>query len=147
MRKSLLFFIGLCLFFVICADTLISQEAKGTLTIVLSGFNNDNGKALLVLCDSKENYDKSAGCFRSAQEKIKIGKVELTFKDIPFGYYAVKVYHDENGNDKLDTGIFGIPLEAYGFSNNARGVFGPPKYEDAQFLLNKAELTINISLK
>ena len=27
----------------------------------------------------------------------------------------------------------GIPVEDYGFSNNASGLFGPPSWEDAKF--------------
>jgi uncharacterized protein (DUF2141 family) len=40
---------------------------------------------------------------------------------------VVYVYHDENGNGKLDTGgLLGLPTEGYAFSNDAPARFGPP---------------------
>jgi uncharacterized protein (DUF2141 family) len=69
-----------------------------------------------------------------------------TYTDIPFGEYAVKIFHDEDNNGELDAGFFGIPTEDYGFSNNAKASFGPPDYEDAKFLFNRKALTIEISV-
>jgi uncharacterized protein (DUF2141 family) len=59
--------------------------------------------------------------------------MEITIKDIQPGNYAVAIFHDVNQNGKLDKNIFGIPTEDYGFSNNARGSFGPPSYKDCSF--------------
>ena len=39
-------------------------------------------------------------------------------------------------NEKLDTNFFGIPKEQFGFSNNAKGRFGPPSFESASFELD-----------
>ena len=64
---------------------------------------------------------------------------------MPLGSYAISTYHDENDNDKLDKNIVGIPKEAYGFSNDATGFMGPPKWEDAKFDL-KEDKTITINL-
>lgn len=64
-----------------------------------------------------------------------------------FGEYSIAVYHDWNSNDKLDTNILGIPNEPYGFSNNARSKWGPPKYEIAQFELNQSKKEMVIQVK
>jgi uncharacterized protein (DUF2141 family) len=48
---------------------------------------------------------------------------------------AIAVYQDIDGNGKLSKNKFGIPTEPYGFSNNARGVFGPPSFSQASFEL------------
>nr|NJM03369.1 DUF2141 domain-containing protein [Desulfobacula sp.] len=65
---------------------------------------------------------------------------------LPCGEYAVKVFHDENGNGELDKRVFGIPAEAYGFSNDARGTMGPPEYEKTAFQLDSTgrELVIHV---
>ena len=39
--------------------------------------------------------------------------------------------HDENDNKKLDTNLIGIPKEGFGYSKDAMGRFGPPKFDDA----------------
>jgi uncharacterized protein (DUF2141 family) len=49
--------------------------------------------------------------------------------------YALAIYHDLNENGKMDAGIFGIPTEKYGFSNNAKGHMGPPSYHKSRIEL------------
>jgi uncharacterized protein (DUF2141 family) len=61
--------------------------------------------------------------------------------------YAVCAFHDENSNKKIGTNWIGIPKEGIGVSNNAKGNFVPPKFDDAKFAFNKPEQTITISLK
>ena len=57
-------------------------------------------------------------------------------RDLPPGDYAIMAYHDRNANGRLDTLPVGLPTEPYGFSNNSRGVFGPPGWRAATFRLS-----------
>ena len=43
---------------------------------------------------------------------------------------SVSAYHDKNASEKLDKSSFGVPTEAYGFSNNPKRGFGPPKFSE-----------------
>jgi uncharacterized protein (DUF2141 family) len=65
------------------------------------------------------------------QEKgsIKDNKCSFSFTNLNQGKYAVRYYHDENLNSKMETNLVGKPTEGYGFSNNVIGKFGPPPYE------------------
>ena len=75
------------------------------------------------------------------------GKTLLyTKENLKPGTYAVTMYHDSNGNGELDTNFLRIPKERYGFSNNARGTFGPPDYGECLFEV-KGDTTISIRLK
>jgi uncharacterized protein (DUF2141 family) len=47
---------------------------------------------------------------------------------------AVGVLHDEDGDKRMATGLFGIPKEGFGVSNNPRILFGPPRFEDARLV-------------
>lgn len=67
-------------------------------------------------------------------------------KDLDAGTYAVSIIHDENNNRKLDTGLFGIPKEASGFSQNPSFTFGAPEFKECKFKL-KADETLQIRLK
>jgi len=60
-------------------------------------------------------------------------------------YYSVSVYYDLDENGELNTGFLGIPSEPVGFSNNAKGSFGPPSFEDTKFKPSKNQ-TIEIRL-
>lgn len=59
--------------------------------------------------------------------------------DLPAGTYAVRVFHDVDGDGRLGTNGFGIPVEPYGFSNDAKGMMGPPAFEAAAFTLAPGE--------
>lgn len=65
---------------------------------------------------------------------------------LPPGRYAVTVYLDENGNHKLDAGLFGIPREPVGASNNPRPRMGPPRFTDCAFQMGSNPQTITINL-
>ncbi|WDQ18964.1 DUF2141 domain-containing protein [Rhodopirellula sp. P2] len=45
--------------------------------------------------------------------------------------FAIAAFHDTDNDGALSRNQFGIPAERYGFSNNARGKFGPPDFEEA----------------
>jgi uncharacterized protein (DUF2141 family) len=146
---SISFAIVLILFagFTFAQNPQKAGKGTGTLNILLNGFNNDKGFAMISLCNSKEGYKDTEKSFKTASIVIKDGKAVCVFKDIPFDSYAVQVYHDENVNKKLDKTFFGPPTEQYGFSNNAWATFSSPKYEEALFTLNKTEMTINITVR
>lgn len=44
------------------------------------------------------------------------GTVATRFENLPRGRYGVAVWHDENGNNRVDTNLVGLPKEGYGFS-------------------------------
>ena len=66
---------------------------------------------------------------------------------MPFGNYAITLFHDENNNMELDTNFLGIPKEPYGFSNNAKSPFGPPGFQAALVEFSKEGDEITILLK
>ncbi|MCP1335524.1 DUF2141 domain-containing protein [Hyphomicrobiales bacterium FT118] len=77
---------------------------------------------------------RSAGTRRARQ-----GSQGFGFFRLPPGEYAVIVFHDENDNGLLDTGIFGVPVEGYGFSNNAEGFLSAPAWRAARVVLGNAD--------
>jgi len=150
--KQSFFSLTLLLISVITLNTIIFSQEKestrqsGDMVVHLTGFDSNDGEVRVALNNSDENYQSSTP-FDRAAEKIVDHKVEFTFKDIPFGEYAIKCYHDENSNEKMDRNSMGIPIEYYGFSNNAVGNFGPAKYEDAKFTFNKNKQVVEIKLQ
>ena len=65
---------------------------------------------------------------------------------MPPGRLALNVAHDLNGNGRLDMNAMRMPTEPFAFSNNATGMFGPPKFEAAQFEV-VAGARLSVSLK
>ena len=136
MKQTHLFVLS---FFLLLSTSIYSQDSlsteqqkSGNMIVRINNLSSDEGKVMIALTNSKENYN-GRNAFRGAAADIKDGKAEYVFENIPFGEYAVKCYHDENMNGKLDSNMMGIPKEKYAFSNNAKGTFGPASYEDAKF--------------
>lgn len=105
------------------------------LTVKISGLKSNTGAVLVGLYNSEGTFLKKA--YKGVTSDIKSNEATVTFSNIPKGEYAISAYHDKNKNGKLDTNFIGIPKEDYASSNNAKGVMGPPKYEDAKFDLKK----------
>ncbi len=107
---------------------------------------SNDGEVKLALANSRESYEGEKEYYAGLSSKIENNKAVFVIDSLPFGEYAIKVYHDENSNGKLDKNFMGIPKEDYGFSNNATGMFGPADYDDAKFIFNKEKMTIEIDI-
>jgi uncharacterized protein (DUF2141 family) len=128
-------------------DTNLLNYQKGNITVQLTGFENDQGTVKLCVCRSADEYTGKMKEFCTASTELKNKKAVWVFENMPYGRYSIKAFHDENRNNKLDTDFLGMPTERYGFSNNARGRFGPPPFASAAFMLNSPHITIAIEVK
>lgn len=124
-----------------------SEPLTGDLQVVVVGFQSATGDVKIALSNSETNYTDPSQAFRGTSAAIEGDTATAIFANIPYGEYAVRVYHDANDNGKLDTNVLGIPKESYGFSNNARGTVGPATWEHAKFVLRGRRLTVEIRVK
>ena len=124
-----------------------NSKQTGQLQVTILGLENDKGKVMVGLFASKEDYTSDKAPFKGCSVEIRGGKAECTFAGIPYGTYAIKAFHDKNGNGKLDKNFMGIPNEPYGFSNNVRAEFGPAKWEDAKFTINAKNMSMEITVR
>jgi uncharacterized protein (DUF2141 family) len=124
-----------------------SSSCPGIHVKVLN-IRNSTGTVDCALFDSPEGFPIEV--LRSATNvmviKVRNTEARCDFEDIPPGTYALAVIHDENMNGKLDTNWLGIPIEGYGFSNDAKGLFGAPSYSAARFPYVGGILDLTISL-
>lgn len=122
---------------------------KVSLSVSAVDFCNAKGQAIIAVFDSKEGWPKLERAIRV--EKIKLEKVtvDVTFRDLPPGTYAVEVIHDENENGKLDMRWlpYPKPTEGAGASNDAPASIGPPSWSDARFKLSEKGGAITIHLR
>lgn len=123
-NKLVLFF----LFFIVMTTAIKSQT---TLKIEINNLKNNKG---FIIMDFRDGEDKP---IKEFFQNITDNKCEITINNLKPGKYSFKYFHDENNNKELDTYWFGAPKEAYGFSNNAKGKFGPPSFEDTVFEIDK----------
>ncbi len=126
------------LFYIMLLLTGMVLRAQNTVEVSLRDFSNDNGHVRVGLYNDAGLFlDKS---FKTERTEISDREAKVRFTDLPDGVYAISCYHDEDDNGELNMFMGVIPSEPYGTSNNARGFFGPPKWEDAKFELKGGEL-------
>lgn len=104
-----------------------ASAAAATVEVRVSAVG-PKGKVNVAVCD-RERFLKE--CAYSASVAAQPGTTTVTVPNVPPGTWAVLAYQDENDNGKLDRNLLGIPSENYGFSRDAVGRFGPPKFEAA----------------
>ncbi len=106
---------------------------EGTVVVEISGINNEKGQVYIGLFNNENGFPDKGNEYQGVLVKVKGGSLQHTFTEVPKGVYAIAVFHDSNGNGKLDKNIFGIPKEEYAFSKNGKGFFGTPRFAKAKF--------------
>lgn len=125
--------------------TGISDPETG-LQLEVSHIRSAKGQMMVAVYDSKATFLGDKVVKSAIVPVTRAGQMTIRIPDLPLGVYAVSVFHDVNGNGKLDTNFLGIPKEPYGFSNNAKGHFGPPQYDKAKFEYRVQGQTAGIKL-
>ena|SRR5688572_16149584 len=104
--------------------------AQGKLEVTIKNIKELKGTIRVSLFNNEKDFLNQA--IESKVVKASSGEISVAFDKLKPGEYAVAVIHDVNENKELDKGFMGIPQEPYGFSNDARGKFGPPSYTESK---------------
>ena len=130
------------LFLSLLSPALALAELSGV-RVLVSNLSTVTGTVEITLFDSAESFLKEPYLQQSGKAG-EDGSFEVEFVELPEGEYAVVVVHDENDNDKLDSGFLGFGGENYGYSNNVKPWFGRPDFEDAKFTVGQPETVVEI---
>lgn len=128
--------------------TPVNSDAQ-TVSLTISGFDGKTGIVQIALYGSENDYLVHDAAIVTRRIEAPHNSDSLTVELHPGspGEYAVAVFLDENRNDKLDTKIFGIPKEPYGFSNNPSPRFRAPRFSEAAFQLSSDVVDQTVRLK
>lgn len=118
----------------------------GGLEVSYSGIETPKGVIMVALFNSEASYT-SGQPVRAVMIPVAKADAATTIKGLPAGRYAIKSFHDLDGNGKMNTNPFGMPTEPFAFSNNARGAAGPAKWSDAVFDVAATGTKISITIK
>ena len=110
--------------------------ALGTLEVTVISSNTEHGEIAIALFANAHDYSTQSNAVRRAWLPVENGRSRWTIASLPVGEYALIAYQDLNGNRQIDMRVLGMPKEPVGVSNDARGLFGPPRFEAAKFALD-----------
>ena len=120
-------------------------SAQGNIEVTVKNIEEAKGSIRVGLFTNENDFLKKAiegKVVKAAGSEVKFG-----FENQKAGENAVSVINDENENGELDTNGIGMPKEGFAFGNNAMGMFGPPSFEKAKVVVDKATIKQVIELK
>ena len=121
------------------AATGAAQAA--TVRVEVSGAAPDGTTIYVALC---EGALRRAACRPGGSTAAISETVRLSIMDISPGDYALLVFQDRNGNDRLDRNLVGFPREPYALSNAPAGL---PSFAKAAFVVKDGTNTVRTRLK
>ena len=135
------------------------QLPTGSLTVEVTGLKNSAGQVCFSLFESSEGFPQAeeaviarqcvaaAGAaaepaLSSSGSEAVAGSLSVIFDGLKSGTYAVSVLHDENEDSQINTGLFGVPTEGFGFSRNPTIRTSAPAFREAAvFVLGRSTTT------
>ena len=106
--------------------------------IYVDGVEHEKGFIDVKIYSSKKNFLVEKLALESIRKKPSINRTIIPLSKIHEGEIAIIVYHDENDDNKLNTGLFWIPKEGYAFSNGYIPK-GPPSFIKSKIKLTHGE--------
>ncbi len=113
--------------------------------VAVGNVTTTQGRIHVDICS--QSLFLTGNCTYSAEAPAKLGTTIVIVPGVPPGRYASQVFHDRNGNGKIDRGLFGIPKEPVGFSNDAPTHMAPPKWDAAVFAHGAEPQRIALTLR
>jgi len=117
------------------------------LVVTVQNIKYNRGKIYMAVYNRKEGFLEVKNAVATNVTKVNSNKVVIRFKNLKPGYYAIATYHDKNNDGKMNTNMFGVPTEYYGFSRDARARFSAPSFEDARIHFKGGNMRTVINLK
>jgi uncharacterized protein (DUF2141 family) len=124
---------------------LTLSQSTGDIILNIEGIQHHNGTLRVALFSENDHFLKEPS-YSMEVKAAERNTVTLRFRNIPYGTYAISIYHDLDEDEKLNTNLIGIPTEPVGFSNDHRPKFGPPKFNGAKFFLDSPAQTQTVTL-
>lgn len=129
-------------------DAAIASLVPGEFIIRVTGAGSDYGQTKVAIYGSDTTFNQPPEAIFTQSIDIQDGEsiVVITADQLP-EKIAIAAFHDENDDGALNRNRFGIPAERYGFSRNARGLTGPPTFNETVIPRPESGETIDIFIR
>ena len=115
------------------------------LTVEIEGDDHTEGTYYIAMWDNEEEFLDNDKLKISKSAVTDGGKISVEIDNVKSGWWAIAVLLDENGNKDMDYNMFGVPQEAFGFSNNPTVVLSEPDFRECKFYMD-GDKTISIEV-
>lgn len=127
----------------------VGRKTGTRLTVQVGALRSDAGQVAITIYPSDPSrFLAPRGKLFRQRLKTSAPMTQACFNlPSPTDAYAVAVYHDANANKDFDRTAVGIPVEGYGFSNDAPTKFGVPSFDAVRFTVKPGDNTIRIKMR
>ncbi len=109
---------------------------RATVRLRVSGLEDARGVVECVLWAGSNGFPRETTKALTKTTARPVGtEATCVFEELPPGRYAISFIHDRNEDGKMNTGLFGMPLERYGFSRDPKPFMRAPTFDEAAFQL------------
>jgi uncharacterized protein (DUF2141 family) len=124
-----------------------AAAADASLTIRVQNVLPAGGVLRMGLYDAARYPDDHSRPIASADMPAIGGETVIALRGIPPGVYAIQTFQDVNANDQMDTSWLGLPLEPFGFSQDAKPFLSKPSFDEVKFTLVAGDNALVIHLQ
>ena len=117
-----------------------THALANNVTFIIDDIKSDKGKVYVQLFQGEKNYQAN-NAYLSSIAIAKKGQITITFNNLEDNDYGIRYFHDEDNNSAMETNLFGMPIEGYGYSNNAKANYGPVEYQAIKFQVVDIDVT------
>lgn len=128
------------------SDTVASETTR-SLAIHVTGLKHQASNLYVAVFDSAIGFPKPEHSRETTTVAVTTDTVKFSLSLPDLATTAIAIFQDLNGDGKLTKNSFGLPIEPYGFSNNARSAFGPPSFSQTTFEVSEKIPSIEISVR
>ena len=126
---------------------LNNSTDKGELVLRINNIEQAGGMVWIGVYDCQSNFLIQENAILVQGVKVSMaGELVMHLDAIPYGTYAIAIFHDENNSGFMDQNFIGIPLEPYSFSVPYSSKWRVPKFEDVKFEFNRPYQVIETNL-
>ena len=131
-------------FLIVVIIIFLSLKTYAHGIIIVSGVEHNEGFIDVKIYIDKKNFLNEEMAAETVRKRASKGKTVIPLSRLHEGTIAIVVYHDEDDNGKLKTGLFWRPKEGFALSNNYTPK-GRPKFKKTAIKLVHGE-PVNIEL-
>ena len=128
------------------AAPALTPAAAADLDLRFTGIEAPTGAIMAVVFANEADYTAGKPV-RAVMIPVTNGAAAQVVAGLAPGRYAIKAFHDIDGNGQMGVNPFGQPVEPFAFSNDAPGNMGPASWSAAAFDLADAGTVQTIVIK
>ena len=129
-----------------CLAGFGTPPASGALRLDVHHVQAATGMIWVGLYDREEHLFVQEKAIVAGYDVYATGRLHFDLADVPYGRYAVAIFHDVNNNGILDQNWIGIPLEPYAFADRPGSKWRKPRFEEIDFEFGRDGQVLRLEL-